>query len=255
MRFEELVNNYYSNLNDSDKLILNYIYDNIYKVYHMGINELAKECTVSRSTVMRFAQKLHLNGFAELKTILKWDMMSQKESTKDIVNSICDGNINMIEHFRDLDCSNICECLYHAKRIFAYGTGNIQKAACNEFKRLFLSQGFIVNTISGESEFSKTIKLMNSNDVIFIISQRGNSLWLQSLCNQLKSRGIKIISFTFSSNNFLANHSDYKIFVQPQQIVIHGKDSFKSVTMIYLIVEILCAKFINYIDEKSQKID
>lgn len=255
MRFEELVNNYYGDLNDSDKVILNYIYENMYKVYHMGINELAKECAVSRSTVMRFAQKLHLNGFAELKTILKWDMMPQKENTKDIVNSICDGNSNVIEHFRDLDCSNICECLYHANRIFTYGTGNIQKTACNEFKRLFLSLGFIVNTISGESEFSKTIKLMNSQDVIFIISQRGNSLWLQSMCNQLQSRGIKIISLTFSGNNYLAKHSDYKLFMQPQQIVVHGKDSFKSVTMIYLIIEILCAKFLTYMDQHGQNID
>lgn len=255
IKFEELVSTYYQVLNDSDKVILTYINENKEKISSYGIEKVAKECAVSRSTIMRFAQKLHLNGYAELKTLLKWDLLPAEEKSSNIVDDICNVNINVIENFRNLDCTGICESLYKANRIFVYGTGSIQKNACVEFKRILLTLGYIINTISGESEFMKTIKLMNSRDVMFIISQTGNSQLLQSACNQLSSKGIKIISLTFSGNNYLANHSDYKIFLQPEEITVYSHNSFKSITMIFIIVELLGAKFIIYLKEQKRLLE
>ncbi|MDY4308061.1 hypothetical protein SNF32_15765 [Enterococcus mundtii] len=40
----------------------------------MSINELAKQCNVSRTTIMRFCQKLGFDGFSEFKYHLKMNL-------------------------------------------------------------------------------------------------------------------------------------------------------------------------------------
>lgn len=254
MKFDRLVSRYYKSLNQTDRDILEYVYDNKKMIPYMGIEELAKECLVSRSTIMRFAQKLGLNGYTELRTVLKWDLSVQKEADRNIVDTISDNNIEIINSFRKTNCDAICEELFYAKRIFVYGTGNIQKAASNEFKRIFLSFGIIVDHISGEGELLKTIKLINNQDVIFILSQRGESSTVKSVCDYLNAKGVKIISLTFSANNYLANHSDHKIYLEYEEITIHNNSTIKSVTMMFTIIELLCAKFISYLLELEDKL-
>lgn len=247
LKFDELVSKNFNILNDSDKLILAYINENRKAVPYMGIEELAKECLVSRSTVMRFAQKLNLNGFSELKMIIKWELSVQKEASRNIVDTVCDTNINIINNFRKMDCDLICKDLFYARRIFVYGTGNIQRAASNEFKRILLSLGIIVENIAGEGELLKTMKLIDSKDIILLISQNGNSNIIKQACDYFNIKRVPVISLTFSGNNYLANHSDHKIFLQYEKIVLSDQSTIKSVTMMFSIIEILCAKFIEYL--------
>ena len=73
MVIEELINKYRSNLNSTDMIIWKYIYNNKNKCRNMTINELAKNCNVSRTTILRFSKKLSLDGYSELKAVLKND--------------------------------------------------------------------------------------------------------------------------------------------------------------------------------------
>lgn len=46
MQFEELINQYYSKLNDNDFYILKYILNYKYMCYYFGIDVLVKVCSV-----------------------------------------------------------------------------------------------------------------------------------------------------------------------------------------------------------------
>ena len=146
MKLEVLVSKHYEELNPNDLIIWRYITQNKEQCLNMTIEALAHFCNVSRSTVMRFAQKIGLSGYSEMKACLRFEL---EEGTvpmsSNLVSLICDSNIKAIRHFQAQNYDDICQLLYNAKRIFMYGTGSIQKSVCREFQRMMLSLGNIFN--------------------------------------------------------------------------------------------------------------
>ena len=58
MKLEALVSRHYNELNPNDLIIWRYVCQHKEQCLNMNIEVLAKLCNVSRSTVMRFAQKI-----------------------------------------------------------------------------------------------------------------------------------------------------------------------------------------------------
>ena len=121
----------------------------------MSIEALAEACSVSRSTVMRFAQKLGLAGYSELKVHLRWELEEIRDTPEHFADMVCDMNIRAIQHFREQKYDKVCGLLTESKRIFTYGTGMAQKAVCSEFRRMMLSLNILVQDIPGEGELRK----------------------------------------------------------------------------------------------------
>ena len=86
MRLETLIEENYDKLNENDLSIWNFILRNKKECQTMSIQELAKQCHVSHTTVSRFTHKLGMEGYGELKIFLKWD--SREEESFD-VREIC----------------------------------------------------------------------------------------------------------------------------------------------------------------------
>ncbi|OUN46507.1 hypothetical protein B5G20_07970 [Collinsella sp. An7] len=250
-RFEDLVSTHFDSLGENDMLCLRYVVAHRDAVCDMGIEELAHACSVSRSTVMRFAQKLDLHGFTELKTLLKWERDAQQRPSLDMVDEACEASISTIRSFRNLDCTDFCHDLAHARRIFSFGTGNLQKSACREFKRNLLGLGCLVDNIAGESELAKTIPLMQPDDLVFIVSQRGESEYLRRSIAQIAARGVTIASLTLTSNNYLANHAQHALFVHPHQIEIGAAVPFHSNAAVFFVVELIGVKFAEYLQAQQ----
>ena len=60
MKLQELINKYYYKLNETDFCIWEYISNNKKECKDLTINQLAYKCNVSRTTILRFAQKISL---------------------------------------------------------------------------------------------------------------------------------------------------------------------------------------------------
>ena len=57
--------------NETDIRIYKYVISNLDKIQYMTIRELAKEIHVSTSTILRFCEKNHFNGYLEFKADLQ----------------------------------------------------------------------------------------------------------------------------------------------------------------------------------------
>ena len=57
MKLEELINQHYDHLNENDFYIWNYISKHKKECEKLAIDQLAYKCNVSRTTILRFAQK------------------------------------------------------------------------------------------------------------------------------------------------------------------------------------------------------
>lgn len=94
MLLEELVSKNLNKLNPTDLIIWRYIYVNKAECPYMSIYNIAINCNVSKTTVLRFAKKLGLDGFSDLKTMLKMEL-NQKIENSSI--DIAQATINLCE--------------------------------------------------------------------------------------------------------------------------------------------------------------
>ena len=246
MKLEALISKHYDSLNPNDLIIWRYIYKHKEKCANMSIESLAEACSVSRSTVMRFAQKLGLAGYSELKVHLRWELEEIRDTPEHFVDMVCDMNIRAIQRFREQKYDRICRLLTESNRIFTYGTGMAQKAACSEFRRMMLSLNILVQDIPGEGELRKTVRLLSENDVILIVSKSGESSVLADVMTWLDSRGIPSISLTRYGNNTLAKMSTINLFVDIEEIALLENTNFESMTRMFIIMEILFTKLVEY---------
>ena len=90
MRLDEIINTHRQSLNDTDMVIWKYILQHREMARHISIHELAKSCCVSSTTIVRFAQKLGLDGFGELKAILKMEEQETPHYNSNVLEDLSD---------------------------------------------------------------------------------------------------------------------------------------------------------------------
>lgn len=247
MRLEALVSKHYNELNPNDLIIWRYIYQHKDQCLKMNIETLASLCNVSRSTVMRFAQKIGVSGYSELKACLRLEMNeSFVGASGNLTQIVCDSSVKAIRYFQNQNYENICKLLFHAKRIFVYGTGQAQKSVAEEFRRSMLSLNILVNDIPAEGELKKMTRMMTPEDVILIISKSGENEAVRTVLFELNSKGIPVISLTRYGSNTLAKMSTENLFVNIEEIAVLEDTNFESMTLLFIILEIVFTRFAEY---------
>ena len=252
MKLEELINKYYDQLNANDFHIWNYISNNKHECQKMAIDQLAYKCNVSRTTILRFAQKISLKGYSELKLYLKLENEEKKISTNE-TEMVCETYLSVIKNIKDKDCTELFKKIDSARNIFIYGVGMVQSSIKKELKRIFMTAGKILYDLSGYKESEISLSMVNSDDLFIIISVSGENDFIIDFASKLKVRNIPILSITKMKENTLAQMSDYNLYISSVTFLDTLKDvSYDSVTSYFILVEILFFKYIEYLKEKGE---
>jgi len=249
MKLQEIINKNYSHLNDSDKYILNYILNNKEECINIAISKLAYKCNVSRTTILRFTQKLGFKGYSEFKVFLKWESEKNIENKNDYLEKFYFDLENNIKNLKEKDMSRICEIINKAERVFVYGTGTAQSVVAKEMKRVFLSIHKYFYVIEGDTELKMLMSSLKSNDVLIIISLSGERDYLIEVANELTSRGIEYISITKLNNNQLARKTKNNIYVTTSIINLGNGNTNESMVLFSIVCEVLFREYLNYISE------
>ncbi|MCC3868100.1 MurR/RpiR family transcriptional regulator [Terrisporobacter mayombei] len=252
MRLEELINKYYDQLNDNDFHIWNYISKNKKECDKLAIDQLAFKCNVSRTTILRFAQKLSLKGYSELKLYLKLENKEPKENM-DQTEMVCATYNKVIESIKNKDCTEIFEKFDSARNIYIYGVGMVQASIKKELKRIFMTAGKILYDLSGYQESDISLNLANSQDLFIIISVSGENKFLIDFASQLQVRNIPILSITKLKENTLSQMSDYNLYISSVTFLeTINEMSYESVTSYFILIEILFLKYVEYKNGKEE---
>ncbi|EGT3600858.1 MurR/RpiR family transcriptional regulator [Clostridium perfringens] len=253
MRLEELVNKHYDKLNHSDLYIWKYIFNHKKDCCNLTIDELANRCNVSRTTILRFAQKLSLKGYSELKIYLKWESEDKEFNEKDYLKVVCNDITKFISDMQEKDFSSVCNLMYNAKRIFVYGTGAVQSSVAAELKRIFLSGQECIYNIQGEAEADMILNTISDEDLIFLISLTGESDHIKRLAKQFKLRNVPIISITKLKNNTLARLSDENLYINTSMHELGGGKTYESTTLFFTLAEMIFLKYSMYKNELEKE--
>lgn len=249
MKIDELINKYYNNLSENDKLICKYIMKNKDTCYKLSIDKFSSECHVSKTMLFRFAKKISISGFSELKVRLRWEAENNNSCKTNFLSDVTDSYHKMIEDFKNRDCNSIFQKLYQSKRILVYGSGYAQARVASEFKRIFLPVRQNIFYIHGYDMVESLVQLSNLDDFVIIISLSGESRSVIHLAEKLRLKQIPALSITRMKNNTLASLCYENLYINSITLPTNYMLDYEISTPYFILIELLFLKYQNFLCE------
>ncbi len=217
MYLEALISEHYHAFNDNEKEIARYMIDNQQYILSESIEAFAKRCLTSKSSLLRLTKKMSFSGYSEFKFFLKQQNKEDKDTRNyiELLNNDINSTISYLEQH---DYNPLVDQLLVAKRIYCFATGHGQSNVLNEFVRVLTQCNKMVISFPALTEFEISEPLIQSDDLVIVVSLSGNRESIQSVITKLKMRHVKIASITLLQNNWLAQMSDYTLFYHIHKI-------------------------------------
>ncbi|MFT8320257.1 MAG: MurR/RpiR family transcriptional regulator [Bacillus sp. (in: firmicutes)] len=254
MNLEEIINKNYEYLSNTDFTIAQYVLAHKEEIGTMGITQLAKHSLASKSSVLRFTQKLGFSGYSEFKNFVKFHHTDTAVERHDLFKQVITDATKTLEYLKDADLEPIYEAIEACENIYVISTGIAQRNQAAELQRLFLLIGKPVQIIPGmvyANEYRLIIEKLTSNDLIILFSLSGENPNLQGLLDIPIVKGAKIISVTNFKSNWLSGHAHYCLYASstfhsdPKNWWVQSAASF------FLVVEALAFGYIEYVNKRK----
>ncbi len=230
----------YDELNPTEKKIADYLLDNIDKVFHLSIQELAQETGVSQAAWVRFCKLLGYSGLKDLKksyvnglnkAVSKINDSNDEEqlytdikgytSIESIIENVSLLNAKAITDTQKiLDEESIeraVEAIIKANKILFLGVGAsglVAQDAALKFLR-------IGKHTSAPSDFHiqlTSTHLLTKNDVAVIISYSGRTKEMIECMEVAHEIGCTVISITKYGKNPIASNADIPLFISAPEV-------------------------------------
>lgn len=244
MQLEELINQHYAQLNETDKELCHMVLQHKKELAGCSCEQVADFCHVSRATLLRVCRKISLVSFSDLKLLLKEEQ--QRSMTQSI--DIFDTYHALVDELRKLSYRRICERIYHANTIYIYGSGNEQKTLAEECKRIFLHAGKCVIDLFdyGEVEFMKDS--FGEDDIFIIISLSGETKEGIRILQLISNTNIQTISMTRLANNTISSLCDEHLYAVTK-VVENMEQDYELVSAFYMLLDLLFIHYLDYCQE------
>lgn len=253
MRLEDLINTNYDHLNENDMEIWNYIKQHRKLCELLSIDDLASRCHVSRTTILRFAKRLGLKGYAELKVYLRIDNANCEEhqSGLELVYHKYKSYMNEI---KDRDFTNVIELIRNAENAYVYGTGSIQNNVAMEIKRSFLFVDKLFFNITSATESYIYPEVINPQDMIIMISYSGENVQMLEFAKKLKTKGVPIVSITATRDNTLAHLATEALYVEVPNLINPLGPRYEGLVNYFILVDFIMVKYMDSYGGKRESL-
>ena len=256
MRIEEIINKHRLELNDTDMVIYKYILQHRAVVRHISIHELARECAVSSTTIVRFAQKLGFDGFGDLKAVLKLEEGAQSFYKEDVLHDLQDFYTQTASKVFKRNFDTASRLIHEANRVFIFASGYVQSNVAQELKRLFFYDNVLIYEISGREEFSAIAHSLTADDLFIFVSLSGETPLVVEIARHLQLLDVPFISITKLHDNTLASLSTVNLYVSPARFQLYDNEdehtAYQSMMPYFMLIEVWFVKYRLYLQRKEQ---
>ena len=255
MRLTERINAHLRDLSDADRCIWRYIEGNRAAASRASIHELARACAVSSASVVRFAQKLGFDGFAEMKAVMRMEKTAHPIPANDVRTSLGSFYDQTWRTLMRRDYTRASRLIHEAHRVFAYASGYVQTNVMQEMKRLFVYDNIFIYEIAGREEFYSVYQTAGKDDLFIFISLSGESERVVEFADQLSLKNVPILSITEMRHNTLASRSTENLYVTSAEFALPENGArlqFKSMLAYFLLLEIWYVHYRLYVQELSE---
>ncbi|HHX69533.1 MAG: MurR/RpiR family transcriptional regulator [Miniphocaeibacter sp.] len=236
-----------SNFSDIDFEILNFIINNTQIVYTMSIEDLSNTLFTSKSTIIRFCKKINLNGFSELKYILK-----NESTTNDIdgFKNFMNYNINMFNNFiKNIELDKILatvNLITNKNPLYIFGNSlsgipaKYLYTVLNSLDRrcVFISEPILMKSISTS---------LDEKSTVLIISANLNNTIYEDIIKTTVINKSKIILITRNKHSSLIPYADISLLTNDENITYKNIDvnsRIGIITIVQIIIELSYRKLL-----------
>lgn len=252
MRLNDLIEEHYNELNQNDFYIWQYILRHGSRVQDMSMYELSEQCNISHTSIVRFAKKLGLSGFSELKLCLKLDARTKKVFDRNKVSVMLNEYHDVMNDLFYRDVDEILEEIYKAKRVHIYATGEAQHLVAQEMKREFIQGGKMMFVVDGTAEVDFLLRQEEKNMFFILISQFGENETENMIAEKLQACGIRSLSISLNNRSLLSQYTNYHIGYKTTGFSIESSDEDYYCSMpLFLISHMLFIRYMEYLYYKE----
>lgn len=248
-RIEELLNSRYDSFSENEKYICHYLNGHYRECAFHTIAEFAEKCSVSQTMLVRFAKKLGMSGYGELKARLKIDLEENPVSSEGLMEKVTQSYYKMMDDLVKRDMTGIFENLKQAERVFIYGSGFSQTRAASEMKRIFLPVKEMVH-IHGHDMCRALQKTAGDKDLVILISLSGESQAVVELGRALRTNHVPAVSITRLKNNTLASLCSENLYINSIQMPVEYDVEYEIATPYFILIEFLYLSYRNFLSRK-----
>ena len=185
--------------------IVTYLLNHLDDIKDIGIQEMAKECSVAMSSISRFCKEIGLNDFNELRELLittnmTFEQYSTSSKAKDRLkeySSKVKESITMVEKSIDIQqIDALCKEIQKYEQVGIFGLLKAGAVAFNLQSDLLMLGKQTYSNISYKQQL-QYISSADENDLLIIFSYTGSYFDypdIRTLKNQLKKPQIWLIS-------------------------------------------------------------
>lgn len=222
----------------TERKIANYFKENLDKVLHCNLLELAELIDVSDASVVRFCKSLGYKGFQQFKicaametvpSVRQYNPVLQKEDDPEqICQKIFATEINALQRtIQTLDMEKmkqVAQLVSKAHRIVFAGTGGSSVVAKDAYHK-FLKIGIRVCAVEDKDVQLMEASLLEAGDVLFGVSHSGNNLHVLRAAELARAAGATIVSLTSHCKNRLSEIADFAIKVNSEETIFRSESA------------------------------
>lgn len=242
MGLNELINTHYGDLSDTDKYICEFILANKDLVGDMSIKEFSQKSLSSKSSVIRFAQKLGFTGYSELRNFVKWERGDGPivSDTHYFLDQVLADTNALVSSIREENWDDVYQKIAESDKVFIISTGVTQQNQALEFERELLLTGKNVALIPGNqrsSEFRRMIEQLNDSDIVFVLSLSGENTDLEGVINILNLKKVFLVSITNYKSNWLSKNCTYNLYARSTRSPVPSDWWLQTTSTFFVLIE------------------
>lgn len=247
---EGLFNRCYPRLSENERYICQYIAGHYNVCASQPISAFARQCGVSQALLVRFAQKLGLSGYSELKAMIHLGLSQPNAPVGALQERVTDCCHKMMDELVKTDLHRFFQLFTRARRVFVYGSGSSQARAASEMKRIFLPLREILH-VSGHDMALALQQIAQPEDLVVLISLSGESQPAVALAQRLRVRGVPTVSVTSMRSNTLASLCTESLYIHSVCLPMENGLEYETSTPYFILIEYLFLSCQQYLAEEG----
>lgn len=229
MEIVEHIKNQYSFLSTQEQKVALAAIQKGAAIRTMGIEELASQLDVSKSTISRFVKKIGCKNFVDFRlqfintedpvdvTGVQGQFDEEKQTSVEIYHLYQHVITQTQEKMNQVDIEKLVKWIAESRRVFIYGLGS-SGYTTEEFGQRLIRMGIQTVTATESHMMLITSNIMNRDDLVIGISNSGKTIEVNRALMNAKKSGAKTASITSDMIGPIN---------QASQITIHVEDSTK----------------------------
>lgn len=234
------------NLNENDKVIVQYIKEHLDEIPYLSSGELARQTYTSSTSIIRFIKKLNYTSYNDFKLHIVSDLKNMKSSTLSImsheeilslVNKVSDIDVSIIQKTKDLLSIETLKNMMILMNKYKYIDiiANDANAALGEYASHLLWSVNKVTTVHQQSDKQLLVGFQIPQDhLVIIISKYGKNPHFINIVKMLKKREVKTIIMTSQMGKELSQYCDYCLYGIVEESLDKLRDSVFYISIKYL---------------------